>query len=322
MQRKRFEAEVLERADAADGRGRPPQGRVPRDPRARAAQPAAAAADRDRARWSTTRIEAGARRACAASSSARSTTSARLVDDLLDVARFQTGKLELRREPVTLDTLVEEAVARPRAAPRRAASTLRVDGAVAARRSCTAIPCASCRCSSNLLSNAIKYTAAERRDRGRWGVDRRRGVRARGRGQRARDHRRAAAEGVRHVRPGARHARRRRRARPRPRPGRSGSSSSTAAACTRRATAPEPGATFEIRLPIADEVTLERQPHHRATTTAPTSRPLRAVVVDDAADLRELVADLLRMKGHEVMTVEDGPSARDADPRASSPTSR
>ena len=30
---------------------------------------------------------------------------------------------------------------------------------------------------------------------------------------------------------------------------------------------------------------------------------------DDAADLRELVADLLRMKGHEVTVVEDGPSA-------------
>ena len=33
------------------------------------------------------------------------------------------------------------------------------------------------------------------------------------------------------------------------------------------------------------------------------------MVVDDAADLRELVADLLRMKGHDVRTFEDGPSA-------------
>jgi CheY-like chemotaxis protein len=33
------------------------------------------------------------------------------------------------------------------------------------------------------------------------------------------------------------------------------------------------------------------------------------VVCDDAADLRELVADLLRMKGHEVTITEDGPSA-------------
>src|SRR5882672_7582378 len=34
----------------------------------------------------------------------------RLVDDLLDVARFQTGKLELRREPITIDVIVKEAV--------------------------------------------------------------------------------------------------------------------------------------------------------------------------------------------------------------------
>src|SRR3954469_2810396 len=35
----------------------------------------------------------------------------RLVDDLLDVARFTAGKLELRREPIDLDAIVEEAVA-------------------------------------------------------------------------------------------------------------------------------------------------------------------------------------------------------------------
>src|SRR5689334_6546803 len=35
----------------------------------------------------------------------------RLVDDLLDVSRFTAGKLELRREPVDLDDVVEEALA-------------------------------------------------------------------------------------------------------------------------------------------------------------------------------------------------------------------
>src|SRR5882672_1851417 len=34
----------------------------------------------------------------------------RLVDDLLDVARFTAGKLELRREPVDLDLIIQEAV--------------------------------------------------------------------------------------------------------------------------------------------------------------------------------------------------------------------
>src|SRR5207249_4787965 len=40
----------------------------------------------------------------------------RLVDDLLDVARFTAGKLELRRERVALDTIVDEAVAATRTA--------------------------------------------------------------------------------------------------------------------------------------------------------------------------------------------------------------
>jgi len=66
------------------------------------------------------------------------------------------------------------------------------------------------------------------------------------------------------------------------------------------------GATFEVRLPIAyaglEKVTPPR-------TETPQEKKLRAVVCDDAADLRELVADLLRMKGHEVTIVEDGPSA-------------
>ena len=63
-----------------------------------------------------------------------------------------------------------------------------------------------------------------------------------------------------------------------------------------------------MKLPIADHATLQG---YRAVSdeTAPVPRALRAVVVDDAADLRELVSDLLRMKGHEVTAVEDGASA-------------
>ena len=43
--------------------------------------------------------------------------------------------------------------------------------------------------------------------------------------------------------------------------------------------------------------------------TGPSDRPLRAVVCDDAPDLRDLVADLLRLRGHEVTVVGDGPAA-------------
>ena len=43
--------------------------------------------------------------------------------------------------------------------------------------------------------------------------------------------------------------------------------------------------------------------------SGPQDRPLRAVVCDDATDLRDLVADLLRLRGHEVSVVGDGPAA-------------
>jgi CheY-like chemotaxis protein len=43
--------------------------------------------------------------------------------------------------------------------------------------------------------------------------------------------------------------------------------------------------------------------------TGPLDRPLRAVVCDDAPDLRDLVADLLRLRGHDVTVVGDGPAA-------------
>jgi two-component system CheB/CheR fusion protein len=70
------------------------------------------------------------------------------------------------------------------------------------------------------------------------------------------------------------------------------------------------GSTFEIRLPIV-ELAIETRRRTRELT-APVPRPLRALVCDDAADLRELVADLLRTRGHEVTTVEDGPAAIEA----------
>ena len=68
------------------------------------------------------------------------------------------------------------------------------------------------------------------------------------------------------------------------------------------------GASFEIRLPLADDATLVAFPPMRRKT-APHDRPLRAVVCDDASDLRDLVADLLRLRGHEVSVACDGPAA-------------
>ena len=62
-----------------------------------------------------------------------------------------------------------------------------------------------------------------------------------------------------------------------------------------------------MKLPIAETAALSRT--QTKPDTSPHERRLRAVVCDDAPDLRELVADLLRMKGHEVTVVEDGPAA-------------
>ncbi|MEA2464103.1 MAG: hypothetical protein QOJ98_1850 [Acidobacteriota bacterium] len=82
---------------------------------------------------------------------------AKLVDDLLDIARVTTGKISLHFTPIDLKDVVEHCVevARPRAEARRLALTLE-----------SAVPQARVRGDgvrleqvvNNLLSNAIKYT--------------------------------------------------------------------------------------------------------------------------------------------------------------------
>src|SRR5262249_49066884 len=56
----------------------------------------------------------------------------RLADDPLDVARFTAGKLELRREPVSLDQVVDEAVTSCRSASEAHGHVLRVQAPNAA----------------------------------------------------------------------------------------------------------------------------------------------------------------------------------------------
>jgi len=69
------------------------------------------------------------------------------------------------------------------------------------------------------------------------------------------------------------------------------------------------GSTFEITLPAAadDNVVVSRT---RSDAMTPLGRPptlsLRTVVIDDNEDARELVAQLLRSRGHEVWTAVDG----------------
>ena len=78
---------------------------------------------------------------------------------------------------------------------------------------------------------------------------------------------------------------------------------------TVRASSPGPGrgSTFEISLSLADRPAADRRA--QAGAAGQENRPLRTVVCDDQTDLRELVADLLRLRGHEVAIVQDGPAA-------------
>ncbi len=229
----------------------------------------------------------------------------RLVDDLLDVARFQTGKLDLRREPVSFETVVKEAVADSRVAVEARKHSLTVSG-VDDPPVIYGDPMRLVQVLSNLLSNASKYTDPGGQIQVRWGVagdhafvrvsDNGRGIPASllprifdmfVQERTTPDGKGGLGLGLGLVKRlvelhgGTVHA---------------------------ESDGPGKGASFEVRLPLADQATLAKyRPPPVATGTS--ERKLRAVVCDDAADLRELVADLLRIKGHDVTVVEDGPSA-------------
>jgi signal transduction histidine kinase len=236
----------------------------------------------------------------------------RLVDDLLDVARFTAGKLELRRERVVLDAIVDEAVESVRPAVEARHHTVHVLRPDVSPE-LTGDPVRLVQVLVNVLSNAVKYTqpgGAIEIEYGRAGDDAFVRISDNGQGipssllprvfemfvqeRTMPDGKGGLGLGLGLVKRlvelhhGTVHA----------------------------ASAGEgKGSTFEIRLPIVQVGTENRR--RTRELTAPPARPLRALVCDDAADLRELVADLLRTRGHEVTTVEDGPSAIeavDADP--------
>ncbi len=82
---------------------------------------------------------------------------ARLVDDLMDVARITQGKIELRLEPVELSAIVSRAVQSIHNAIQDRSQTLTVDGpseSIHLRGDATRLE----QVFSNLLSNACKYT--------------------------------------------------------------------------------------------------------------------------------------------------------------------
>ncbi len=228
---------------------------------------------------------------------------ARLVDDLLDVARFTAGKLELRREPTNLAEVVEESVTSCRKAVDSRKHELMVNGpeeVVVVHGDPVRLIQIVC----NLLNNAAKYTELGGKLSVEWGHDGLDGfirVTDNGRGipadvlPRVFDmfvQERVTSDGAGGLGLGLGLVKR----------------LVELHGGNVRATSPGPGlgSTFEMRLPL---VSASVRPSAKSSSANREPKALRAVVVDDAPDLRELVADLLRLRGHEVTVVEDGPSA-------------
>lgn len=69
------------------------------------------------------------------------------------------------------------------------------------------------------------------------------------------------------------------------------------------------GSEIEVRLPLPERDRALSQPPAGASETADPSRPLRILVVDDNHDAAESLATLLTLKRHDVRTSYDGPGA-------------
>ncbi|HEU4733737.1 MAG TPA: response regulator [Kofleriaceae bacterium] len=229
----------------------------------------------------------------------------RLVDDLLDVARFTAGKLELRREPTDLEEIVEEAVTSCRTAIDARGHHVEIE-AVSPPAIVHGDPVRLVQCVCNLINNAAKYTEPGGTLTIDWGAHREHGfvrITDNGRGIPA-DllpkifdmfvQERVTPDGAGGLGLGLGLVKR---------------LVELHGGTVRAASEGQgKGATFEIRLPLLDSEALEKIRPMR-TKQGTQARPLRAVVCDDAPDLRDLVADLLRLRGHEVSVVGDGPAA-------------
>lgn len=227
----------------------------------------------------------------------------RLVDDLLDVARFNAGKLELRREPVSLAQVVDEAVTQcqPAISQRRHAIEVAPGDHPAV---VFGDPVRLIQVVVNLIGNAAKYTEAGGKLKVSWAVEAGRGiirVSDNGKGiptdilPRVFDmfvQERVQSSGAGGLGLGLGLVKRLIELH-------GGTVSASSGG-------PGMGSTFEISL------ALHEPPPESALSAAKQGArkaSLRTVVCDDAPDLRELVADLLRLRGHEVTVVEDGASA-------------
>ncbi len=229
----------------------------------------------------------------------------RLVDDLLDVSRITTGKIDLRREPVALGVVLDRAVAMTRPVYDQRAMTIELD--IRARELPVEVDVTRMvQVVSNLLINAAKYSDPGSRvvlSGLRDGSDAVVRVADEGRGidplvlptifdsfvQVAKDR---GGLGV-----GLTLARRlveMHRGSIRARSGGLGK-----------------GSVFEVRIPVLGEGPQHIVPEESMPATlvaAPAAAALRIVLIDDNADIRETMQQLLECLGHEVAVAADGPS--------------
>ena len=228
----------------------------------------------------------------------------RLVDDLLDIARLNAGKLDLRREPVALSLIVEEAVQATRTAIEQRRHQIEVLG-----HDSPAVvhgdPIRLVQVVVNLISNAAKYTEPGGKITAETGIGEGEAfirVIDNGRGIPTEllpsifdmfVQERTTPDGAGGLGLGLGLVKR--------------LIEMHGGTVRATSTGTGKGSTFEIRLELADPATVKK--FTPTNLKVIQDRPLRAVVCDDAPDLRELVADLLRLRGHEVQIVEDGPSA-------------
>lgn len=226
----------------------------------------------------------------------------RLVDDLLDVSRINAGKLELRKQKVPFAEIVDEAVmiCRPLVDVRQHRLSIVGDDE---RMLVDADRTRLVQVLANLLGNAARYTQEGGSIELSWGkdgehlfarvVDNGIGIAAEviGRVFDMFVQERASSDGTGGMGLGLALA------------------YQLAKLHNGTLTAASPGrgcgSMFELRLPIAEGVFV---PSRTPSRDIMSVKPLRAIVIDDDQDIRELTAELLASYGHDVMTAHDGPS--------------
>ncbi len=229
---------------------------------------------------------------------------ARLVDDLLDVSRISSGKIELRKEIVGLGEVVEQAIAAVRPALHERKHELSTD-LPSERVELRADIVRLTQVLANLLTNAIRYTDEGGRivlacrvsggdvefkitDNGRgipaellpqiFGmfVQERAGGGGLGLGLTLVE-RLVALHGGR---------------------------------VTAASPGPGQGATFTVRIPqgIASEADASKTPPASVSGVYQAVTSLKVVLVEDNSDIRETISELLSVWGHSVQVAADGPS--------------